>query len=197
MDLLCSILPLERSRHARARRRRAAAGGVEAVHLLEVARGAVLGEQPEPCHGRLAELADLRVRGGGDARVLGAGGLAQLHGGGVEVEEGGGGGGEEVLAADDEVGGREALRGERQLLVAGQVEAERDARQDVEDVRVGRRDAAGVEEGGDGADGHGGGGRVGHVAGVVLRAAADGDVLEGEAGCGWWESASGFGKMSC
>ena len=48
-------------------------------------------------------------------------------------------------------------------------------------------EAGDVEEGCYGAGGDGDGGAVGSVAGVVLVAAADGDVAEGEACCWGWE----------
>lgn len=62
----------------------------------------------------------------------------------------------------------------------GEVEGHGDAREHVQQVRVGGGDAGGVEERGHRADGRGHGGAVGQVAGVVLRAAANGDVLESE-----------------
>lgn len=63
----------------------------------------------------------------------------------------------------------------------GEVELQRQTREDVQDVRVRRRDARGVEERGHGAVGDGDGGGVGRVAGVVLRAAAYGHVLHYQA----------------
>ena len=68
----------------------------------------------------------------------------------------------------------------------GQVEVHGDARQHGADVRVGGDDAGGVEQAGDGAVGDGDRRGVGGVAGVVLGAAAEGDVLQSEAeGRGW------------
>lgn len=182
---------LELGGHPGAAARLAPARRLHAVDLLDPARGALLGGQLEPRHGLLAVLARGRVGGGVDGRVLGRGHLAQLPVGRVEVEERGRRGEEVVVPADHVVARGEALVGLRGHEVVGvgarlggaEVEGEGDAREHVEQVRVGGRDARGVEEGGHGADGGGDGGRVGEVAGVVLRAAADGYVLEGEAFC--------------
>lgn len=74
----------------------------------------------------------------------------------------------------------------------GEVEGQGDAREHVEQVWVRGCDARGVEEGGDGAHGRGHGGAVGQIAGVVLRTASNGDVLENEAFCD-----SGKGSWCC
>lgn len=74
----------------------------------------------------------------------------------------------------------------------GEVEGQGDARKHVQQVWVGRCYAGGVEEGGDGTYGRGHGGAVGQVAGVVLRTASNGDVLESEAFCD-----SGKGSWCC
>lgn len=80
-------------------------------------------------------------------------------------------------------GGRDKVVGVGAGLGGGEVEGERDAREHVEQVGIGGCDARGVEEGRHRTDGGGNRGRVGEVACVVLRAAADGHVLEDEAFC--------------
>ena len=180
-DLLCAVLDGESSGHACAGGRWATAGGLDAVDLLEVAGGAGAGEELEPGDGGLVPLAAGRIGGGVGGVVLGAGDLAELHGGGVEVEEGRGGVGEEVLARDGQVDGTDARR-----LVVGQVELQGDLGQHGQEIGVGGGDAGGVEEGRDGANGHGDGGGVLGVARVVLDAPSDSDVLQTQTGarCG-------------
>ena len=172
------ILHLELVGHPLARRGGAPADRLDAVHLLQAARGALLGVELEPGDGGLALEALGRVGRGRGAGVLAAGDLANLPGRrDVEVEEGRGAVEEEVHAADAEVGRRELL----ERLALRHVKVQRRAAQGRRQVRARGRDARRVEEGGHGADGLGRvGGGVG-VARVVLRAAADGDVLEDEA----------------
>ena len=177
LDLLRAVLDGESSGHACAGGGRVTAGGLDAVDLLEVAGGAGAGEELEPGDGGLVQLTAGRVGGGSDGVVLGAGDLAELHGGGVEVEEGRSGVGEEVLARDGQVDGPDARR-----LVVGQVELQGDLGEHVQEIGVGGGDAGGVEEGRDGADGHGDGGGVLSVARVVLDAPSDGDVLKAQTG---------------
>lgn len=69
-----------------------------------------------------------------------------------------------------------------------EVEGESHAGEHVEKVRVSGCDAGGVEKSGDGADGAGGCRVVGGVAGVVLGASANGNVLEYQVGRNAWES---------
>lgn len=76
----------------------------------------------------------------------------------------------------------------------GEVEGQGDTWEHVQQVWVGGGDARGVEEGGDGTYGRGYGGTVGQVAGVVLRTASNGDVLESEAFC---DSRKGSWCCSC
>ena len=172
------ILHLELVGHPLARRGGAPADRLDAVHLLQAARGALLGVELEPGDGGLALEALGRVGRGRGAGVLAAGDLANLPGRrDVEVEEGRGAVEEEVHAADAEVGRRELL----ERLALRHVKVQRRAAQGRRQVRARGRDARRVEEGGHGAAGLGRvGGGVG-VARVVLRAAADGDVLEDEA----------------
>jgi hypothetical protein len=66
-------------------------------------------------------------------------------------------------------------------------EVQRGAAEGGGEVRAEGCEAGGVEERCDGARAFGGEGGLRGVAGVVLGAAADGDVLEGEACCGGWE----------
>lgn len=191
---LCAVLHLKGSRHTGTRARGTSTGRLEAVDLLQVTRGALAGRQLQPRHGRLALLACRRACGGGGRGGLCARGRAQLSVGGVEVEEGGGGVGEVVVAADGVVarcqgfggGGREKVG--QVVGRLGEVECEGHAGEHVEQVRVGGCDAGGVEEGGDGADCAGSCGLVGGVTGVVLSAAANGDVLEGQTRGDTWES---------
>lgn len=183
MDSLCSVLDLKGSRHARARGRRTATGGLDAEYLLQVASGTRLRRQLEPRHGSLPLTALGRASGGGDARVLRARRLAQLHGCGVEVEEGGRHADEEVMAADDQVA-------RRHLGGIGDVELQGYLRERVEHVGVESGDAGCVVERCFGAEGHGSGGGVVGVARVVLGAAADCHVLEDEP-FRWWREGSG------
>lgn len=74
----------------------------------------------------------------------------------------------------------------------GQVEGQGHAGQHVQEVREGGRYARGVEERGHGAHGGRGRGRVRRVAGVVLRAAAYGYVLEDQARADAWEGCRGY-----
>lgn len=107
------------------------------------------------------------------------------------------------MAADHVVAGCQAAVGARGDQVAGvgvglrQVEGQGDAREHVQQVRVGGGDAGGVEEGGDGANRRGHGGAVGQVAGVVLCAAANSDVLEGEALCDCGEGGGRWRLLGC
>lgn len=153
---------LKSSRHTGTGARGTATRCLDAVDLLQAARGALTRLELQPRHGLLALLARGGVgRGVGGGRLC-AGGLAQLAVGGVEVEEGRGGVGEVVVAADDVVawcqgvggGGREKVGQVVRRL--GEVEGQGDAGEHVEQVRVGGCDAGGVEEGGDGADCAGG-----------------------------------------
>lgn len=181
VDLLCRVLHLEGGIHARTGRRRAASRRLDAVDLLQVAGGALAGGQLEPRDRRrtVGALGGIR-RGAGRVELL-AGRLAQLQVGPVHVEEGRGGVGEEVLARDGEVAGPQPR------LLGRQVKLQRQTGDHVGQVRVGRDDAAGVEQGRHGADLYGSSGGVGCVACVVLGTAADGNVLQCQACAHCWQ----------
>lgn len=147
--------------HALARVRRAAARRADAVDLLQVAGGAVLGAQLEPGDGLLALLALGRVGGGGRLVELGAGHGAVLRAGRrVEVEEGRRHVGEEVVAREHVVDGAHlgaraaSCRGGRRITTAGggQVELESRLGHQLEHIGERARDAASVEQSGDGAE---------------------------------------------
>lgn len=188
-NVLCSVLDFDRSSLALARSRRAAADGVYPVHLLDVPGAGLDGTQPEPGDRRLAVLTGLGREGRGHGGVLGAVRVADGRAIVLEHEERDALAGEEVVARDGEVARPQAAV----RLLLGEVEVHGHDGQLVEQVRVQGADAAGVEEGRDGASGDGDGCRVAGVAGVVLGATADGDVHEGQAvsglaeslGCGW------------
>ncbi len=186
--VLGRILHLEGGRLAGAGSRSAPAGGLNTVNLLQAAGGAGLGEQLEPRHGGLAPEALGGVGGRGRAGVLAAGDLAQLPGArDVQVEEGRGAVQEEVLAADEQVGGCELLDRRRDLR---QVEVQGGLDEGGGEVGAGCYEAGRVEEGCHGTDCLGGFSGGARVARVVLCAAADGDVLEGQALVGLWEVGS-------
>lgn len=175
------ILHLERIRQAIARRRRAAANGLDAEDLLQAAGGAGLGDELEPGDSALALQALGGVRGRVGARVLAAGELADLQRrGDVQLEEGRGRVGEEVHAAETDVGRRQLLA--RRALP--DLEVQRRPRQRVGQVRAGRYQAGGVEERCERPRCLGRLVGLGRVARVVLCPAADGDVPEVEV-WGW------------
>jgi hypothetical protein len=89
-----------------------------------------------------------------------------------------------VPAADGQVRRDQLLR----RLALRQVEAQGGPRERRREVQVGGGEAGGVEERCEGADGFGRVAWVARAARVVLGAAADGDVLESDAGGGWWEA---------
>lgn len=159
--------------------RRAASGRVDPVHLLDAARGAVLGRQLQPGDRSLATGARSRARRRSDAAVLGAGDGANAQGGRVQVEEGRRAVEEEVVARHVQLHGAEGPN-------SGGVEVEVDGHVGhlFQQVLGGAGDVADVEERGQGAGGDGRSVGLAGVAGVVLRAAADGDVLDGQV-CGW------------
>lgn len=128
--------------------------------------------EAEPRDGLLALLALGRVSRRVGLAVLGAARLADLVLSRVEVEEGRRVVGEEVLAGYDQVRGAHA-----RVLLRREVELESQFGQEIQQIRVRGGDAARVEECSYGTGGDGDGGRVGCVAGVVLRSAADGHVL--------------------
>ena len=156
------ILHLKGGGHAGAIRGRTAAGGVQTVDFLnraDIALSLVL--ELEPSDGR-------RVRsGGGDGRDF----LQVNEAERAKVKGGGGGVAEVVFARGHELG-----------RDAGDGDAEGFLGQGGEDGGVADRDAGRVVERGHGADGGRDRGRGGVGARVVLRAASDGDVVDGEAG---------------
>ena len=94
----------------------------------------------------------------------------------MQVEGGGGEVGDEVVAAEDALGGEERLAGR------GRGDAEAGGGDEREHVGVYGCEAGGVVEGCDGAGGFWGRLWVGDIAGVVLRAPADGNVPRDQAG---------------
>jgi hypothetical protein len=172
-NVLCRILHLEAGRHTRARRRRAASRRLHPVDFLQIAGGIRVRGKLEPRHGGRVVGAPLRIGRRAGLVQLGARGLAEGQVGAVEIKEGRGRVLEVVQARDGQVG-----RPQDRRLVVRQGELQGQCREHVDQVRVRRGDAAGVEERGQGADLDGRRGRVGGVAGVVLRAAADGYVLQ-------------------
>ena len=177
-NLRRGILDLERRLHVIfAGGGRRSASGIKAVDFLKAAGCAVLGKEFQPRHGPEANIV-LAERGAMRRRlrvVLPTGHLAKLHGRGVEVEESRRGGQEEVVATNVEAGGQQG-----RLRRGVQVELQSQAGENIKDIGVGRGDAAGVEQRRHGAD-RGGGRRSIGTAGVVLRPAANGHVLEREA----------------
>jgi hypothetical protein len=168
-----------------ARGRGTTAGSVDAVDLLDVVGGAVDafdGLELQPGDSELAADAVGSVGRGGsvielggrDVAVCATGGDLLAGEGDVEVEERGGGTGEVVHAGLGEGAGPEDA-----CLV--EVKVDGDTGDHLEDVWVGGGEAAGVEESGEGAVGHGLGRGVAGVAGVVLGTAADSNVVDGEA----------------
>lgn len=107
---------------------------------------------------------------------------------GVEVEERRAGVFEVVVAGHSLVdwGGGVGGRGDGEVKGDGA-----EAREELGHVGG---EAGDVEEGCYGAGGDGDGGGVGQVAGVVLVAAANGDVAEGEACCWGWEGDGCWGR---
>lgn len=93
-----------------------------------------------------------------------------------------------MLAGDGHVAGDHGA--DLGLTGGGEVELHRDFGEEVQKVGVGGGDTAGVEEGGQGADLDRDCGGVGRVAGVVLCAASEGDVLEDQTGC-WGREGGG------
>lgn len=177
--LHCGILHLKVGRLALAGSRRAASSRVDPVHLLDVPCGAVLGRQLQPGDRSLATGARSRARRRSDAAVLGAGDGANAQGGRVQVEEGRRAVEEVVVARHVQLHGAEGPnRGGVEVEVDGHVGHL------FQQVLRGAGDVADVEERGQGAGGDGRSVGLAGVAGVVLRAAADGDVLDGQV-CGW------------
>ena len=164
--VLGRVRDLEVARDARTSGRGGAAHGVEPIDRRDVVRRRD-GREIEPGHaGGHAR----RDGGVGSGHGVGFGELGDAEAGGGHVEGGGGGDVEEVLAADDEVEGGDGSGGVESLGGAAS-----------EDLRGRGGEAGGVEHGGESADLGGWGGGVG-AAGVVLGAAAEGDVDELHAG---------------
>lgn len=108
---------------------------------------------------------------------------------GVEVEERRAGVFEVVVAGHSLVDRGVGVGG------GGDGEVEGDGAEAGEELGHVGGEAGDVEEGCYGAGGDGDGGAVAEVAGVVLVAAADGDVAEGEACCWGWEGDGGLGEV--
>lgn len=163
----------ERSRHALACLWWVTTSSVEAVDALEVASRAIHSRKLEPRNRAISFIALSlnRARRGRRTSSLATRQRSDLLLRGIEVEEWDTGVGEEVQARDLEVGGVGCCG------VGAQVELQGEAGEGVEDQGRGGGDAGGVVEGCYCADGLGDGGCVGGVAGVVLDAAADGNVL--------------------
>lgn len=160
---------------ALARSRRATSSRVDPVHLLDAARGAILGRQLQPRYSSLATRTGSGAGRRSNAAVLRAGNGADVEGGRVQVEEGRRAVEEEVVAGHVQGHGAEGAGG-------GGVEVEVDGHVGhlLEQVLGDAGDVADVEERGHGAGGDGRSVGLAGVAGVVLRAAADGDVLDGQ-----------------
>lgn len=199
-DVLSGVLDLEGLGHALAGGGGAAAGGLDAIDLLEATGGALDSLEAEPRDGALvlaaARCVGRRVRG----LLLRAGQLAERVPRRVEVEERRAVALEEMPPRYVEVSWPDALRGGRIVIVivvggaegegvrdvtrrqhVRELELQRQPWQDVQDVRVRRRDAARVEERGHGARRLRRRRRVCAQARVVLRPSSDGHVLEHQA----------------
>ncbi|CAG8705483.1 7905_t:CDS:1, partial [Scutellospora calospora] len=181
--ILRSIRNLERLGHALASLRRLSTSGVQPINLLKHLPIIRLSIKSQPRHRSIPRIIRPRnrcIRRGSRVALLERA-IAVSVSARIEVEE------RRLVVGEVVVAGHALVERGIEVGGVGDWEIEGDGADAGEQVGHVCCEAGDVEKGCYGSCGDGRGGAVAEVAGVILGAAADGDVAQGEAFCWGWE----------